>query len=100
MVVDRIWAVLGLRERVGLALVLAGIVFYVDLRTSANFLAVALYIPIAGLFFGLKSPSIFIGYCVLCTVLSLLTTIDEAGMDFENLAANRIVVALVLYSVS
>jgi diguanylate cyclase (GGDEF)-like protein len=100
MFADRFWTFLGLRGRVGTALALTAAVFYIDLVTSANFLAVALYIPIAGLFFGLKSPSVFIGYCVLCTVLSVVTTIDEAGVDFENLAANRIVVALVLYSVS
>ncbi len=100
MVADRFWAYLGLRGRVGIALALTVAVFYIDLVTSANFLAVALYIPIAGLFFGLKSPSVFIGYCVVCTVLSVVTTIDEAGVDIENLAANRIVVALVLYSVS
>jgi diguanylate cyclase (GGDEF)-like protein len=100
MLADRFWAFLGLRGRVGIALALTVAVFYIDLVTSANFLAVALYIPIAGLFFGLKSPSVFIGYSVLCTVLSVVTTVDEAGVDIENLAANRIVVALVLYSVS
>jgi len=90
MVADRFWAYLGLRGRVGIALALTVAVFYIDLVTSANFLAVALYIPIAGLFFGLKSPSVFIGYCVMCTVLSVVTTIDEAGVDIENLAANRL----------
>lgn len=100
MLFDRLWAVLGLRERVLLALALTAAVFYVDLNSTSNFLAAALYIPIAGLFYGLQSPSLFIGYCVLCTVLSLVGSIDEMGIDVENLAANRIVTALVLYSVS
>jgi diguanylate cyclase (GGDEF)-like protein len=100
MLFDRFSAALGLRERIGLALALTALVFYVDLVSSSDFLAVALYIPIAGLFYGLKSPSVVIGYCVLCTLLSVVTMIDEAGMDLENLAANRIVVALVLYSVT
>ena len=101
MLADRFLALIGLRARLAIALALTALVFYLDLVTSANFLAVALYIPIVGLFYGLKSPSLFIGYSVVCTVLSVLTTIDEAGVvDFENLAANRIVVALVLYSVS
>jgi diguanylate cyclase (GGDEF)-like protein len=100
MLVDNIMGRMGLRERVIGALVLAGLVFYLDFATSASFLAVALYIPIAGLFYGLRSPSTFIGYSVLCTILSAASTIDDVGeIDYENVAANRIVAALVLYSV-
>jgi diguanylate cyclase (GGDEF)-like protein len=91
---------IGLRERLIAALALSALVCYLDFVTSASFLAVALYIPIAGLFFGVRSPSVFIGYSVLCTVLSAASTIDDvADIEVENVAANRVVAALVLYSV-
>jgi diguanylate cyclase (GGDEF)-like protein len=100
MSVDAILGKFGLRERLIGAVLLCGLVFYLDLATSASFLAVALYIPIAGLFYGVRSPSIFLGYSILCTLLSAATTIDDAGdIEFENVAANRIVAAIVLYSV-
>jgi diguanylate cyclase (GGDEF)-like protein len=100
MFIDNLLSRIGLRERIAAAVLLCALVFYVDFQTSASFLAVALYIPIAGLFYGVKSPIIFIAYCILCTVLSAVSTIDDvSGIDFENMAANRVVAALVLYSV-
>jgi diguanylate cyclase (GGDEF)-like protein len=100
MSVNAILEKVGLRERLVAALALSALVFYLDFETSASFLAVALYIPIAGLFLGVRSPSIFIGYSLLCTVLSAASTIDDVGdIEFENVAANRVIAALVLYSV-
>jgi diguanylate cyclase (GGDEF)-like protein len=100
MSVNGIFGKIGLRERLIAALLLAALVFYLDFATSATFLAVALYIPIAGLFYGVRSPSIFLGYSVLCTVLSAASTIDDVGdIELANVAANRVVAAIVLYSV-
>ena len=100
MSVNALIGKIGLRERLIAALVLSALVFYLDFVTSASFLAVALYIPIAGLFFGVRSPSIFVGYSALCTVLSVASSFDDfADIEIENVAANRVVAALVLYSV-
>ena len=100
MSLDAILGKLGLHGRLLAAAALAGLVFYLDFETSASFLAVALYIPIATLFYGLRSPSIFIGYSLLATVLSALSTLDDFGdLEIENLAANRMLAAVVLYSV-
>jgi diguanylate cyclase (GGDEF)-like protein len=97
---SRLFSRIGLRERVAAALVLCAVVFYLDFSTSASFLAAALYIPIAGLFYGVRSPTIFIGYSILCSILSAVTSVDDAGdLDFANVAANRVVAAIVLYSV-
>jgi diguanylate cyclase (GGDEF)-like protein len=97
MVLDR----LGLRERLAAAGLLVALVFYLDFATSATFLAAALYIPIIGLFYGLSSPSVFIFYAVLCTLLSAVASVEEFGAieDLANMATNRGTAALVLYSV-
>ncbi len=90
----------GVRERVVTALLLAGLVFYLDFATAATFLAAALYIPIVGLFYGINSPSIYFGYAVICTVLNAVTSIDEVSdIDLDSLLTNRGMAALVLYSV-
>jgi diguanylate cyclase (GGDEF)-like protein len=90
---------LGIRERLIAAAILCGLIYYLDSITSASFLAAALYIPLAGLFYGVQSPSAFIAFCVLCTALSAGASIpDMAEDDFINFAINRGVVALVLYS--
>ncbi len=92
----------GLRERVAVALLLAGLVFYLDFATSATFLAVALYVPIVGLFYGINSPSVFIGFAVICTALNVVASVDEftgIAIDLANVATNRTMAALVLYSV-
>ena len=92
----------GVRERVISALVLAALVFYLDFTTSATFLAAALYIPIVGLFYGINSPSVYIAYGVICTVLSGVASFDDFT-DFEgnldNIETNRVMAAIVLYSV-
>ena len=91
----------GARERVILALLLCGAVFYVDTITSATFLAAALYIPIAALFYGIANPSVFIGYCTLCGALSAAAAIsDFAEDDFAYFAFNRGAVMFVLCSIS
>src|SRR5580698_1246012 len=89
----------GLRERIVAALLLCGVIFYLDSVTSATFLAAALYIPVAGIFYGVRSPSVFLGFCAICTALSAgasLSDFDET--DFLNFAINRGVITLVLYS--
>jgi diguanylate cyclase (GGDEF)-like protein len=99
MQIDALWSRVGLRERVIAALLLCGLIFYADSVTAATFLAAALYIPVAGIFYGVRSPSVFIGFCILCTALSAgasLSDFDEA--DFLNFAINRGVVTLVLFS--
>ena len=91
---------LGLRERVVVALTLAALVFYLDFVTSATFLAAALYIPIVGLFYGINSPSVYLGYAVICTILNVVASLDEMNnLHLENLETNRLMAALVLYSV-
>jgi diguanylate cyclase (GGDEF)-like protein len=99
MVIDWISERFGVRERVVTALLLAGLVFYLDLVTSATFLAVALYIPIVGLFYGINSPSVFLGYAVICTILNAVSSIDDVSdIDLANAVTNRGMAALVLYS--
>jgi diguanylate cyclase (GGDEF)-like protein len=94
-----LWEKLGIRERLIIAALACGSIFYLDSVTSATFLAAALYIPLAGLFYGIQSPSVFIGFCVVCTVLSAGASIsDMEEADFINFAINRGVVTLVLYS--
>ena len=103
MTLDFVLDRLGLRERVALALLLAATVFYLDFVTSATFLAAALYIPIIGLFYGVNSPSVYIGYALICTVLNAVASFDEftnLETNLENLETNRVMAALVLYSVS
>ena len=100
MVASNVLGRIGLRERVAAALVLCALVFYLDFASAATFLAAALYIPIAGLFYGIRSPSVFLAYSILCSLLSALTTVDDiSDIDFANVAANRMVAAIVLYSV-
>ncbi len=96
---DELWGRLGARDRLIGAALAIGLIFYLDSVTSATFLAAALYIPIAGLFYGLQSPSIFIGFCAICTVLSAAASLSEFNeADFLNFAINRGVVTIVLYS--
>jgi GGDEF domain-containing protein len=99
MQIDDLLSRIGLRERIVAALVLCGGIFYLDSVTAATFLAAALYIPVAAIFYGVRSPSVFLGFCVLCTALSAgasLSDFDEA--DFINFAINRGLITLVLYS--
>ncbi len=96
---DELWSRLGVRERLISAALAIGLIFYLDSVTSATFLAAALYIPIAGMFYGVQSPSIFIGFCAICTVLSAAASLSEFNeADFLNFAINRGVVTVVLYS--
>ncbi len=88
-----------MRERLIAAAVCMGLIYYLDSVTSATFLAAALYIPVAGLFYGVQSPSVFLGFCAVCTVLSAFATVsDVEETDFVNFAINRGVVTIVLYS--
>jgi diguanylate cyclase (GGDEF)-like protein len=99
MQIDDLLSRIGLRERIVAALVLCGGIFYLDSVTAATFLAAALYIPVAAIFYGVRSPSVFLGFCVICTALSAgasLSDFDEA--DFINFAINRGLITLVLYS--
>jgi len=99
MQIDDLLSRVGLRERIIAALLLCGVIFWLDTVTSATFLAAALYIPVAGIFYGVRSPTVFLGFCVICTVLSgsaSLSDFDET--DFLNFAINRGVITLVLYS--
>jgi diguanylate cyclase (GGDEF)-like protein len=96
---DEMWSRIGVRERLIVAALAIGLIFYLDSVTSATFLAAALYIPIAGMFYGVQSPSIFIGFCAICTVLSGAASLSEFNeADFLNFAINRGVVTVVLYS--
>jgi len=89
----------GVRERLIAAALLCGLIFYLDSITSASFLAAALYIPLAGLFYGIRSPWVFVVFCGLCTILSAGASVpDMEEDDFINFAINRGVVTLVLYS--
>src|SRR5579871_5339283 len=99
MLTDDFWARFGVREKLIAAVILCAAIFYVDSLTSATFLAAALYIPVAGLFYGVQSPSLFIIFSVICTLLSAASGISEGDeTDFINFAINRGVVTLVLYS--
>jgi diguanylate cyclase (GGDEF)-like protein len=90
----------GLRERLVVALLLCGFITYLDWVTSATFLASALYIPVVGLFYGVRSPSVFVGYAILCTIFSAIASISDFGeKDFVNFAINRGLVSLVMYSI-
>jgi diguanylate cyclase (GGDEF)-like protein len=96
---SELWERVGIRERLIVAAIACGLIFYLDSVTSASFLAAALYIPLAGLFYGIESPVVFIGFCALCTILSAGASIpDMEEEDFVNFAINRGVVTVVLYS--
>jgi diguanylate cyclase (GGDEF)-like protein len=91
----------GARERVIIALLLCAAIFYLDMVTSATFLAAALYIPVAALFYAIPNPSLFVGYCTLCGALSAVAAIsDFAEDDFVNFAFNRGAVMFVLCVIS
>ena len=99
MLSDGFWGRFGVREKLIAAVILCAAIYYVDSLTSATFLAAALYIPVAGLFYGVQSPSVFIIFCAVCTALSAVSGVSELDeVDFLNFAINRGVVTLVLYS--
>jgi diguanylate cyclase (GGDEF)-like protein len=94
-----LWGKLGVRERLIIAAVCVGLIYHLDSASSATFLAAALYIPVAGLFYGVRSPTVFLGFCAVCTALSVQATLSESNeADFLNFLINRGVVTLVLYS--
>ncbi len=96
---EELWNKIGVRERVIAAALCCGLIYYADSVTSATFLAAALYIPVAGLLYGIQSPSVFLAFCVICTALSANASLSESDeTDVTNFLINRGVVTIVLYS--
>jgi diguanylate cyclase (GGDEF)-like protein len=90
---------LGTRARVSGALLLSGVIFYLDWVTADTFMAAALYVLVATLFYGLQRPWIFIGYGILGTTLNFAASVPDFDNEFfVNFAINRGLITVALLS--
>jgi diguanylate cyclase (GGDEF)-like protein len=101
VLLDRVNEKFGLTSRLALALVLTGVIFYIDLVTEADLVAAMLYVSICGLLYSIRSPVIHLAFCALCTLLNAIAGFYELNyVDFDNVVFNRVIATIVLYSVS
>jgi diguanylate cyclase (GGDEF)-like protein len=90
---------LGTGARVSAALLLSAGICYLDWVTSDTFMACALYVLVAALFYGLKQRWIFIGYGMLGLVLNVAAAVPDYGVEFfGNFMINRALIAVALFS--
>ena len=90
---------LGTRARVIVALLLSGVVFYLDWVTADTFMASALYVLVAALFYGLERPWVFVGYGILGAALTFAASVPDFDSEyFVNFAINRGLITIALFS--
>ena len=92
---------IGVRARMAAALVVCGLILYVDLRAAATLATALLYTPVATLFHRVPRAATSIGLGVVVTVFTAIGGwFETADNHFAVVTLNRTIALLVFYAVS
>jgi diguanylate cyclase (GGDEF)-like protein len=100
MQLDALLTKIGVRERVAAAVAISILIVYLDFQTAATLVSAVMYIPVAGLLYGVRRASVYFGFAAICTICSAITSLtDVHESDFDNMMINRGMSAVVLYAI-